>query len=425
MPVIIIVGAQWGDEGKGKVVDLLAAQATHVVRGQGGNNAGHTVVVEGKEHKLHLLPTGILHTHVHCHIGAGTAIDPAALLQEMSGLSLEGRLWISPKAHLIMPYHKVLDTLQEARKGNKSIGTTGKGIGPCYTDRAARLGLPLGLLMQPERFSERLKEVLEWKNREIALLYESQPLSFESIRQDYLEMGERLRIYLSNVEFRLADAHARGETILMEGAQGTLLDVTFGTYPYVTSSCCTASGICQGAGLGPSTVWETCGVMKAFTTRVGNGPMPTEDPHFPLQDHTAMREVGTTTGRKRRLGWFDAVLARSAVALNGLTAIALMKLDILDTLTEIKVCVGYQLDGTSWDFPPESTEDFFRVQPIYVSLKGWNTSTRSCRDFESLPKAARDYIDFLQTQCGVPIRMISVGPDRAETIRRERATPSA
>ena len=417
MPVIIIVGAQWGDEGKGKVVDLLAAQATHVVRGQGGNNAGHTVVVEGKEHKLHLLPTGALHPHVQCHIGAGTAVDPAALLAELDQLDMTGRLWISPKAHLIMPYHKILDALQESRKGTKSIGTTGKGIGPCYTDRAARLGIPIGLLVEPERLRQRLEEVLEGKNHEIVQLLGQPPLDIASILTEYLEMGQRLKHFLSNVEFRLADAHARGETIILEGAQGTLLDVTFGTYPFVTSSCCTAAGICQGAGLGPSTVWETCGVFKAFNTRVGNGPMPTEDSEFP-QDHVAMREIGTTTGRKRRLGWFDAVLARASAALNGLTAIALMKLDILDTFSEIKVCIGYQLEGKTWDLPPESTEDFSRVVPVYTILPGWNTSTRSIRDFESLPKAAQSYIDFLQTQCGVPIRMISVGPGREETIRR-------
>ncbi len=417
MPVIIIVGAQWGDEGKGKVIDLLAEQAHHVVRGQGGNNAGHTVVVDGKEHKLHLLPTGILHPHIQCYIGAGTVIDPAALLQEMKGLNSEGRLWISPKSHLIMPYHKVLDGLQEAHKGALSIGTTGKGIGPCYTDRAARLGMPLGLLIEPDRFRARLRQVLEYKNREIVNLFGGAPLDLEEIAQEYLAMGEQLKPFLSNVEFQLAHAHAQGDTILAEGAQGTLLDVTFGTYPYVTSSSCTASGICQGIGLGPSTVWETCGVIKAFTTRVGNGPMPTEDPHFPLQDHAAIREIGTTTGRKRRLGWFDAVLARASVALNGLTAMALMKLDVLDTLPEIKVCVAYQLDGKSWELPPESSDDLFHVQPIYQTLPGWNSSTRSIRDFESLPKAAQDYINFLQTQCGIPIRMISVGPDRAETIR--------
>ncbi len=417
MPVIIIVGAQWGDEGKGKVVDLLAAQATHVVRGQGGNNAGHTVVVEGKEHKLHLLPTGALHAHIQCYIGAGTAIDPTALLAEMAETDVSGRLWISPKAHLIMPYHKLLDALQEGRKGSKSIGTTGKGIGPCYTDRAARLGIPIGLLVEPDRFRSRLEEVLETKNRELVDLFSAQPLSLETILQEYLELGQRLQPYLSNVEFRLTDAHVRGETILLEGAQGTLLDVTFGTYPYVTSSSCTAAGICQGAGLGPSTVWETCGVVKAFNTRVGNGPMPTEDPNFP-QDHVSMREIGTTTGRKRRLGWFDAVLARASVALNGLTALALMKLDILDTFPEIKVCVGYSLEGKTWDLPPESTEDLFRVQPVYITLPGWNTSTRDIRDFENLPKAAQSYIDFLQTQCGIPIRMISVGPGREETIRR-------
>lgn len=424
MPSVIVVGLQWGDEGKGKMVDLLAEKAKHVVRAQGGNNAGHTIVVKGEEFRFHLIPSGILYPHTRCYIGGGTAIDPAVLLQEIQGLikrgvKLQGRLFISPYAHIILPYHREIDQLSEKKKGANAIGTTGRGIGPCYTDRAARIGIRICELISPEIFKKHLAKALAQKNEELKLLFNAPALDLEKIVKEYAAYGSQLAPFVSSVEEELGQAVKKGEKILFEGAHGTFLDITFGTYPYVTSSSTLAAGVCGGAGLGPSSIDHTLGVVKAYTTRVGNGPLPTaltqeEERHF--MGHEEAREIGTTTGRKRRLAWFDAVLIRQAVRLNGVDSLALTKLDILDSLPHIKVCTSYRLNGKKWETPPPLVEDLEMVEPVYETLEGWQTSTKECANINELPKAARKYLARIEELCEVPISAISLGPEREKTI---------
>lgn len=420
MPSVILIGAQWGDEGKGKISDILSAQAKHIVRSQGGNNAGHTVVIGEEEYKLHLIPVGILHPETQCYIGAGTVIDPGVLLQEISqlekrGVTLSGRLWISPLAHVIFPYHRTFDLLLEKRKGTLSVGTTGRGIGPCYADKANRLGIRMAELTNPDLLFTLLKSVLELKNAEFANVYGAAPLPFEEIFKQYLQFGKNLMPYIANVEEMVGSAIDNDEDILFEGAQGTFLDSTLGTYPFVTSSSTIAAGICAGAGVGPRSIDHVLGVMKAFSTRVGNGPFPTElQPEEIFPTHAKAREYGTTTGRQRRMGWFDAVLALTAVKMNSLDSIALTKLDVLDQLESIKICTEYLIDGKgrkSFPFLNGSSP----IIPIYEVLPGWKQPTGSIRNREELPENAKRYLDRIEELCGIPISLLSQGPKREQT----------
>jgi adenylosuccinate synthase len=422
MPQVILIGAQWGDEGKGKIIDILTAQAKHVVRSQGGNNAGHTVIIDKEEYKLHLIPSGILHPHTHCYIGAGTVIDPEVLIQEIEalesrGIHIKGRLWISPSAHVIFPYHRTLDLLLEQKKGERSIGTTGRGIGPCYADKSSRLGIRMGELVRPDIFGKVLRSVLQLKNEELTKLFGAEKMSYDDMHKRYSQFAETLKPFISNVEEQVNLAIENKENVLFEGAQGTFLDISLGTYPFVTSSNTIAGGICAGAGVGPTRIDHTIGVIKAYTTRVGNGPLPTEvqeDESF--LDHHQAREYGTTTGRKRRIGWFDAVLARTAVRLNGIDSIALTKLDILDHLDNIKICVGYQIHGTRLNHIPCLTEDLEKIVPIYETFPGWKTSTSDIDNYNDLPANAKKYLAKIEQLCGAPISMISLGPQRDRTI---------
>lgn len=422
MPGVIVVGAQWGDEGKGKIIDILTSKAKHIVRAQGGNNAGHTILIGTEEYKLHLIPSGILHPNTQCYIGAGTVLDPEVLIQEINSLEArghitKGRLWISPAAHIIFPYHRQLDLLLEKKKGDRSIGTTGRGIGPCYADKANRLGIRMGELIRADLFPKILKSVINLKNEEVIRIYEQQPLSYEDILKQYTAFAEILKPYVTGVEVSICNAIKKDENVLFEGAQGTFLDITSGTYPFVTSSNTIAGGICVGAGVGPSHISHTLGVIKAYTTRVGNGPLPSEakeDERF--LDHHQAREYGTTTGRKRRIGWFDAVLAKTAVCLNGLQSLALTKLDILDELESIKICIAYKINGKLHNNLPSLAEDLAKTEPVYETLPGWKSTTKKAEKFDDLPKNARDYIHRIEALCGIPVSMISVGPERESTI---------
>jgi adenylosuccinate synthase len=422
MPLVILIGAQWGDEGKGKIIDILTSQAKHVVRAQGGNNAGHTVVIGQEEYKLHLIPSGILHPHTNCYIGAGTVIDPEVLIQEIEelesrGIHVKGRLWISPSAHVIFPFHRQLDHLLEQKKGERSIGTTGRGIGPCYADKANRLGIRIGELMRPDIFSRILKSVLQWKNEELSKLFGAEKLNCEEIFKKYSQYGELLKPFVTHVEELINDGVNKEENVLFEGSQGTFLDISLGTYPFVTSSNTVAGGICAGAGVGPTRIDHTLGVVKAYTTRIGNGPLPTEvlgDENF--IDHGIAREDGSTVNRKRRIGWFDAVLVRTAVNYNGIDSIALTKLDVLDELDAIKICVGYQIHGTRIDHVPCLTDDLEKIIPIYETVPGWKTKTTHIDSYDALPKNAKDYLKRIETLCKAPVSMISIGPQREKTI---------
>lgn len=423
MPSIAVSGMQWGDEGKGKVIDLLSKLAYHIARPQGGNNAGHTIVAEGREYKFHLIPSGILYPHTKCYIGGGTVMDPPSLLGEIEqlekqGIQWEKRLFLSLYSQIVFPYHRLIDQLSEKKKGGKAVGTTGKGIGPCYADKSNRSGLRFADLLS-ERFKEKLEAALEAKNQELEKLYGHSPLSLESVYREYLGYAERLAPYAAPVEELLFQASEKKEKILFEGAQGALLDATFGTYPFVTASCTLAGGVCTGLGLGPSHVHRVLGVTKAYTTRVGNGPFPTElSPEelsrFP--DHTTSREVGTTTGRKRRIGWFDAYLVRHAIRLTGADALALTKLDILDSLEEILICTGYK---HHLHFPAAS-EELERAVPIYESHPGWKQSTREVRFYDDLPSPAKAYVRRIEELCARPVSLISVGPERERTLWLDR-----
>lgn len=424
MPSIAVIGMQWGDEGKGKVIDLLSERALHIARAQGGNNAGHTIVAKGQEYRFHLVPSGIIYPHTSCYIGGGTVIDPVSLITELEGLKkhridFEGRLFLSRYAHLVMPYHRLLDQLAEKAKGIQAVGTTGRGIGPCYVDKANRCGIRIADFLNPRVFSALLKANLSVKNKELGNLYAHPPLEFDPILDEYQKWADRLKSFVAPVEELLYTASKKGEKILFEGAQGALLDNTFGTYPFVTSSCTLAGGICSGAGVGPSLIDQTIGVAKAYTTRVGNGPFPTElNPeelaHFP--DHTAAREVGTTTGRKRRIGWLDVFLLRHTISLNGADSLALTKLDILDELDVIKICTGYK----HCRYFPATLEELQAAEPIYETLKGWKRSTRGVEVFNDLPSAAKAYVRRIEELCGVQVSIVSVGPEREKTLWMDR-----
>jgi adenylosuccinate synthase len=424
MPAIAIIGAQWGDEGKGKVVDLLAEKANMVVRFSGGDNAGHTVVNPQGEFRLHLIPSGICSPHATCIIGNGVVINPAVLIDELDQLNRRGvdtsRLFISDRAHLIMPYHTLLDGLEERWRGKKALGTTLRGIGPAFADKVARLGIRTGDLLDKELFWERLQLVLAYKNAILTEVYGESPLSADEIYNQYHHYGERLASCIRETTVMVEEALNREELVLLEGAQGALLDPDFGTYPYTTSSSPLAGGSCLGAGLGPGRISRVVGVFKAYCTRVGSGPMPTE-----LEDETGdllrerAHEYGTTTGRPRRCGWFDGVAARFSARINGFTGVAITRLDILDVLPHLKICVGYKGDGETINYFPSSVTALARYEPVYEELPGWQTPTSDIRRYEQLPFEARQYLTRLEELISCPVNLVSVGAGREQSILKK------
>ena len=425
MANVVVIGLQWGDEGKGKIIDFLTQTADVVVRFQGGNNAGHTIVVDGQKYILHLIPSGILHPYKVCAIGNGVVVDPAVLLTEIKKLKEKGvevtpeRLLVSEKAHVIMPYHKAIDLAREAKKGKSKIGTTGRGIGPCYEDKATRTGFRMIELLDKESFLEKLKLKLEEKNFYLTQYLKAEPLNFDEIAEAYLRYGEELKPYLANVPRFLWQAKEAGKSILFEGAQGIQLDIDHGTYPYVTSSNTVASSVCSGAGFPITAVDTVLGVCKAYTTRVGGGPFPTE-----LQDAIGNHlrdkggEYGSTTGRPRRCGWLDLVVVKEAIRLNGVSKLAITKLDVLTGLEKLKVCIGYEYEGERIDYLPASVTGIEKCKPIYETLPGWQEDL-SGRDLESLPVATKDYLKFISEFVEIPIALVSTGPGREEVIYTE------
>ncbi len=421
MPVIAVLGAQWGDEGKGKVVDLLAEKARMVVRFSGGDNAGHTVINPYGEFKLHLIPSGIFSPQAVCIIGNGVVINPAVLIGEIDPLNQRGvdtsRLFISDRAHLIMPYHLLLDGLEEEARGGKALGTTRRGVGPAFADKIARLGIRAGDLLDKEVLIERLRLVVDYKNTILTKVYNASPLSLDEIYSQYCQYGERLAPYIRETTVMLEEALNREELVILEGAQGALLDPDFGTYPYATSSSPLAGGGCLGAGLGPTRINRILGVFKAYCTRVGSGPMPTElkgEAGDLIREQA--HEYGTTTGRPRRCGWFDAVAARFSTRINGFTGAAITRLDIFDTFPHLKICTGYKLDGQAIDYFSSNIATLEKCQPIYEELAGWQAPTSHIREYEQLPLEARQYISRLEELVSCPINIISVGAGREQTI---------
>ncbi|TET25783.1 MAG: adenylosuccinate synthase [Dehalococcoidia bacterium] len=423
MPIIAVIGAQWGDEGKGKVVDLLAEKANLIVRFSGGDNAGHTVVNPYGEFKLHIVPAGIFYAHTVCLIGNGVVVNPAVLIDEVNQLNERGvdtsRLFISDRAHLIMPYHTLLDGLEEEARAGKALGTTRKGIGPAFADKIARLGIRAGDLLDKEALRERLGSVLDYKNAILTKVYGADPLSLEKVYQDYCRYADYLAPLIRETTIMVAEALDRGELVMLEGAQGSLLDPDFGTYPYTTSSSPLAGGGCLGAGVGPSRIDRILGVFKAYCTRVGSGPMPTE-----LADEVGdmirerAHEYGATTGRPRRCGWFDAVAASFSSRINGFTEAVITRLDVLDTFSRLKICVGYKLNGETIDYFPGSIAALEKCQPIYKELPGWQATISHIRKYQQLPAEARQYVDRLEEIVSCPVSIISVGRGRGQTIFR-------
>jgi adenylosuccinate synthase len=416
----ILIGAQWGDEGKGKIIDVLTANADVVVRSQGGNNAGHTVIHRGNKYILHLIPSGILRRGKICVIGNGVVIDPIALVTEIEGLrklgiKIDKNLLLSDCAHLVLPYHRLLDEQRELRKGHAKIGTTKRGIGPAYGDKAARTGLRVSDLMQPILFSKKLQaKIIE--NNSILQALGAKPVSFREVNESYLAAAEKLRPFVANTVVYLHRAIERDKEILFEGAQGTFLDIDHGTYPYVTSSNTTAGGACTGTGVPPHRMDRVVGVMKAYSTRVGEGPLPTEDQQLSDMLHKLGREFGATTGRPRRCGWFDAVATRYAAMINGIDRLAVTNLDGLDHVDPIRVCVGYRLNGKRLDVPPCDAAQLANCEPVYKEVRGWNQSTHSARKLSQLPSTARDYVKYISHLTGAKVSIVSVGPSRGQTI---------
>ena len=418
---VVVIGAQWGDEGKGKITDLLSRSADLVVRYQGGVNAGHTVVVNDQTFKLHLIPSGILYENTDCIIGSGTVIDPEVLLGELDQLDALGvsakNLYISDAAHVTLPYHRLLDQAAEEWRGSKKIGTTGRGIGPTYADKSERNGIRMLDLIDPEVLPERLRWSIEAKNVILDKLYGVEPLDPDAVIEQYLAFGDRLRPHVIDASLAIAEAVRAKRNVLFEGAQGTLLDLDHGTYPYVTSSNPVAGGACIGAGVGPTIIDRVIGVAKAYTTRVGEGPFPTEGKDAiggHLRDRGA--EFGTTTGRERRCGWFDGVIGRYAVRINGLDCVAITKLDVLDELDEVKVCVAYEIDGKQTQDFPRGDSKLAKCKPVYKTFPGWKTPTTECRTLKDLPKEALSYLRFLAELMEVPIAIVSLGASRDQTI---------
>ena len=424
MSSVVIVGTQWGDEGKGKIVDLLTRSADYVVRFQGGNNAGHTLVVNKQQYIFHIIPSGILYEDKKCMIGNGVIIDPAILLEEIASLAEKGlpvtpeRLTISENAHLIMEYHRRLDQAQEASLSKeKKIGTTGRGIGPCYVDKVGRTGIKIGDLLDEGSLREKLAASLDEKNFLLKQKYQEEPVSFEVVLANMLSYAEKLAPFVGNVSVELDKARKRGENILFEGAQGTQLDIDHGTYPFVTSSNTVAGNACNGSGFGPTHIDSVIGILKAYTTRVGEGPFPTE-----LHDETGEAlqrkggEFGATTGRKRRCGWLDGVVATDAVRLNGLTGLAITKLDVLSGQPKLKMATSYELGDRSLNAMPSNIRDAARVKPVYEELAGWQSEINEVTAYEDLPVEAKDYVKRIEDFTGVEAVIVSVGPDRDETL---------
>ncbi|WP_315071872.1 adenylosuccinate synthase [uncultured Clostridium sp.] len=424
MSAFIVLGAQWGDEGKGKMTDYLAEEANVVVRFQGGNNAGHTVVVGDKEYKLHLIPSGILYEDKLNVIGNGVVVDPKALFEEIDYLEGVGvkvtpeKLIVSDRAQLIMPYHKVLDKLKEKARGKNDIGTTGKGIGPCYTDKFERCGIRVCDLMHEDVFAEKLRENVETKNAYITKVLGGEALNFDEILKEYLGFAKKLKPFIQDTSVRVYDEIKNNKSVLFEGAQGMLLDIDYGTYPYVTSSNTTGGGVASGVGIGPNMITNAVGITKAYTTRVGKGPFPTE-----LLDETGDwirekgHEYGVTTGRSRRCGWLDLVIVKTAARVSGLTSLAVTKIDTLAGLEKIKVCVGYKFNSTVIDYFPASLEDLAKCEPIYEEFDGWDDSVADVRNYDELPENVKKYLARISEFTDTKISIVGVGPKRDQTMR--------
>jgi adenylosuccinate synthase len=416
----ILIGAQWGDEGKGKIIDVLTSSADVIVRSQGGNNAGHTIVHGGSTYILHLIPSGILRRGKVCVIGNGVVVDPIALVSEIEhlrklGVKIGKNLLVSSCAHLVMPYHRLLDEQRELRQGRAKIGTTKRGIGPAYGDKAARTGLRMSDLMQPRFFAKKLQAKVR-ENNAILRALGAKPINYDEVNTAYLKAGEKLRPFVTNTVVYLHQAIEKRKGILFEGAQGTFLDIDHGTYPYVTSSNTTAGGACTGTGVPPHRMDRVVGVMKAYTTRVGEGPLPSEDRHLSDLLHSLGREFGATTGRARRCGWFDAVATRYSTMINGIDELAITNLDGLDSVDPIRICVGYRLNGKRLSVPPCDAVQLDNCEPIYEQMPGWKTSTSSAKKLSQLPKATRNYVKRLGELTGAKVSIVSVGPTRAQTI---------
>ena len=424
MSAFIVIGAQWGDEGKGKMTDYLAEEADVVVRFQGGNNAGHTVVVGDKEYKLRLIPSGILYDDKTNVIGNGVVVDPKALFEEIEYLEGVGvkitpkKLIISDRAHLIMPYHKILDKLKEKARGKNDIGTTGRGIGPCYTDKFERCGIRVCDLMHENVFKEKLQQNIEAKNAYITKVLGGEPLNYDEILNEYLELAKKLRPFVTDTSVKVYDAIKSDKNVLFEGAQGMLLDIDYGTYPYVTSSNTTAGGVASGSGIGPRMITNAVGIAKAYTTRVGKGPFPTElDNEIGEWIREKGHEYGVNTGRSRRCGWLDLVILKTSVRVSGLTSLAVTKIDTLAGLDKIKVCVGYKFNGEIIDYFPASLEDLALCEPVYEEFDGWDDSVANARSYDELPENAKKYIERIEEFTGTRVSIVSVGPKRDQTMR--------
>ena len=421
MPAVVLVGAQWGDEGKGKATDLLGHRVQYVVKFNGGNNAGHTVVIDDEKYALHLLPSGILSPGCTPVIGNGVVVDPKVLIEEIDGLEQRGlsceRLLISADAHLIMPHHRALDKVTERFLGSARIGTTGRGIGPAYGDKLARVGIRMQDLLDPGILRQKLDLVLREKNQVLVKVYNRKGIEVSAVFEEYLEYADRLRPYIADTRLILAQALGRGETVLLEGAQATLLDVDHGTYPFVTSSNPTAGGACVGSGIPPTQISQVIGVAKAYTTRVGSGPFPTElfddnGQHLVKIGH----EYGTTTGRERRAGWFDAVVARYAVRVNGITDLVVTKLDVMSGMEKVPICVGYEVEGERLSEMPMTQTAFHHATPVYEELDGWWEDISKCRTLEELPDNARRYVQRIEELAGARVSVVGVGPGREENV---------
>jgi adenylosuccinate synthase len=419
---VVIIGTQWGDEGKGKIVDLLTDQAKAVVRFQGGHNAGHTLVIDGVTTVLHLIPSGVLRDNVKCLIGNGVVLSPEALLKEIkqledSGIPARDRIVISESCPVILPYHIALDQAREIARGSLAIGTTGRGIGPCYEDKVARRGIRLGEMMNKELFAKRLKEVLEYHNFTLEHYFKVEPLDYQQVLNDALQQAEEIRALVGDIPAILHEMRERGEKIMFEGAQGALLDIDHGTYPYVTSSTTTAGGAAAGSGVGPRDLEYIVGIVKAYTTRVGSGPFPTElddacGQHMGEKGH----EFGATTGRKRRCGWLDMVSLNRSLKINSVSGLCITKLDVLDGLETLKIAVAYKFNGQEITNPPAGADNYEACEPVYIEMPGWQESTYGLQSYDDLPATAKAYLEKINALSGVPIDIVSTGPDRAETI---------
>jgi len=425
---VVVIGTQWGDEGKGKIVDWLTDHSQGVVRFQGGHNAGHTLVIGGKKTVLHLIPSGILRDHVMCYIGNGVVLSPQALLKEMdelkaAGIDVYSRLKISEACPLILPYHEALDRARELAKGAAKIGTTGRGIGPAYEDKVARRAIRLQDIFFRERFAAKLGEVLDYHNYVLKNYFNAGMVDFQKTLDETLALADRIKPLVMDVPRALYDANQAGQSLLFEGAQGALLDIDHGTYPFVTSSNCIAGAACAGAGVGPQMLDYVLGITKAYTTRVGSGPFPTElydaeEKQDPTGKHLAVKghEFGSTTGRARRCGWFDAAALKRSIQINGVSGLCITKLDVMDGMETVQLGVGYRINGVESDIMPAGADALTDCQAVYEEMPGWHESTLGVQRYEELPKAARDYLERIADVCGVPIDMVSTGPDRDETI---------